>query len=61
MSARRILVTGAGGFIGRHALPALAARGFEVHAATRAALPGATCHALDLMDAAATRALLDTI
>ncbi len=57
----RILVTGAGGFIGRHAIMPLLARGFEVHAATRAALPGATCHALDLMDGPATRALLDAI
>jgi len=61
MAARRIFVTGAGGFIGRHALPALAARGFEVHAATRTPLPGATCHAVDLMDAAATRALLNAL
>ena len=29
---KRVLVTGASGFIGRHSLPHLAARGFEVHA-----------------------------
>ena len=29
---KRVLVTGATGFVGRHALPALTARGFEVHA-----------------------------
>ncbi|WP_211874430.1 NAD-dependent epimerase/dehydratase family protein [Plastoroseomonas arctica] len=57
--AQRILVTGAAGFIGRHALAPLAARGFEVHAVTRGAvLPGATSHAVDLMDVAATRGLL---
>lgn len=61
MAPRRILVTGAGGFIGRHAIAPLLARGFEVHAVSRAALPGATGHVLDLMDAAATRALLDAI
>lgn len=61
MAARRILVTGAGGFIGRHAIAPLLARGFEVHALSRAALPGATCHAVDLMDATATRALLGTL
>lgn len=61
MSGRRILVTGAGGFIGRHAIAPLLARGFEVHALSRATLPGATCHALDLMDATATRALLDAV
>ena len=32
---KRVLVTGAGGFIGRHAPPLLAARGFEVHALAR--------------------------
>ncbi len=60
---RRILVTGAGGFIGRHALAPLAAQGFEVHAVARAAsLPGAVqCHAVDLLDPAATRALLDRL
>ena len=29
---RRVLLTGASGFVGRHALPHLLARGFEVHA-----------------------------
>lgn len=33
---RRILVTGGTGFVGRHAIPALEARGFEVIAPTRA-------------------------
>ena len=28
---KRVLVTGAGGFVGRHCLPELLARGFEVH------------------------------
>ena len=36
---KRVLVTGGGGFIGRHALPELTARGWEVHAAGRAPLP----------------------
>lgn len=44
---RRLLLTGAGGFIGRHALAPLAARGFEVHPFRG-----------DLLDAAATDALL---
>ena len=35
----RVLLTGATGFVGRHALPALASRGFEVHAVTRGAPP----------------------
>ena len=32
---KRVLVTGASGFIGRHALAPLAARGFEVIALSR--------------------------
>jgi len=48
---RRVLVTGAGGFLGRWSLPALQARGFDVHAVhTRA-----QC---DLLDPAAVDALL---
>ena len=30
---KRVLITGAGGFIGRHCLPILISNGFEVHAA----------------------------
>src|SRR5680860_395256 len=33
--ARRVLITGAGGFIGRKAVSALAAQGFQVRAASR--------------------------
>jgi nucleoside-diphosphate-sugar epimerase len=36
----RVLVTGAGGFIGRHALPGLVAAGYEVHAVTSRPLLG---------------------
>jgi nucleoside-diphosphate-sugar epimerase len=32
---KRVLLTGAGGFVGRHCLPELLARGYEVHAASR--------------------------
>ncbi len=57
---RRVLLTGASGFLGRHALPALLERGFEVHAAARRPppLPGVTPHKLDLLDAAAATALV---
>ncbi len=53
MSARRVLVTGASGFIGTRTLPKLLARGFEVHAVSR--LPQATSevvtwHRVDLSD-----------
>jgi nucleoside-diphosphate-sugar epimerase len=56
----RVLVTGASGFIGRHALAPLRARGFEVHAVARAAgeEPGVAWHAADLLDAASRDALV---
>lgn len=62
MSAARVLVTGARGFIGRHCLARLAARGFEVHAVTGsggAAPPLAQWHRCDLLDEAAARALIE--
>ncbi len=58
----RVLVTGGAGFLGRHCLPDLAARGFEVHAvSTRARSGGATWHRADLLDAAAARAVVDEV
>jgi nucleoside-diphosphate-sugar epimerase len=57
---KRILVTGAGGFVGRHCLPELLARGFEVHGtlSPRAQAPAfprqvadhIAWHAVDLLD-----------
>jgi len=49
---KRVLVTGATGFVGRHVVPALAERGFEVHAAGRTTLPleGVAWHPVDLLD-----------
>ncbi len=63
---KRVIVTGASGFIGRHALPALRERGFEVHALD---LPGANresgddlfWHAVDLLDPAAVDCTLREI
>src|SRR5215510_5665847 len=37
---KRVLVTGASGCIGRHVVPALVARGWEVHALTSGRTPG---------------------
>lgn len=48
----KVLVTGASGFIGRHCVAQLQARGYEVHAvssAMREATPGVTWHRADLL------------
>lgn len=50
---KRVVVTGARGFIGRRCLPQLAARGFEVHAVS-----SADCN---LLDPAAARALIERV
>jgi|ERR1700683_1249301 len=60
---RRILVTGATGFIGRHCLPLLAAKDYEVHAVAqrRPAAPtssGISWHELDLLTPGSSRELL---
>jgi nucleoside-diphosphate-sugar epimerase len=62
--AKRVLVTGASGFIGRHSLPFLVERGFEVHAVARGALPardGVIAHHCDLLDAHAAAALVESV
>lgn len=64
---KRVLVTGAGGFLGAHTLAALAARGWsDVHAVSRT--PGrssgatrVTWHACDLFDPAAVGALMRSL
>ncbi len=71
MIAKRVLVTGAGGFIGRHSLEPLRAAGYEVHAALSAratsappavALPsGAQVHRADLLDIQAIDALIEAV
>ena len=60
---KRVLVTGATGFIGRQAIAPLRARGFEVHAASHRGAPveGATAHAADLLDAKAAARLVDAV
>jgi nucleoside-diphosphate-sugar epimerase len=63
---KRIIVTGGTGFIGRYALPALAARGFEIHAFSRQRTFEPTTfrcvyHSVDLMDADATKSLIANI
>jgi nucleoside-diphosphate-sugar epimerase len=57
---KRVLVTGAGGFIGTHVLPVLRRRGFEVHAVGRGAPADDTTvfHRADLLDPAAAGAVI---
>jgi nucleoside-diphosphate-sugar epimerase len=59
----RLLVTGAGGYIGRQTLAPLARLGFEVHGLARhpPGLPGCRWHALDLFDEGALAAALAAI
>ncbi len=61
---KRVLVTGASGFIGRQTLPLLRERGFDVHAVSlRDEVPaeGVTWHHVDLLDAEARQNLLKTV
>ncbi len=58
---KRVLVTGANGFIGRHCLPPLATRGYQVHALARHSPQhhdSAIWHRTDLFDPAETAAVL---
>lgn len=65
MAARKILVTGASGFVGRHVLTPLLARGHEVHVTTRdarASFPaGAVRHVTDLLDCSQHQGLIDRV
>jgi nucleoside-diphosphate-sugar epimerase len=62
---KRVLITGANGFIGRHVLPLLSARGDEVHAVSSKAFNGpgeGVCwHKADLLSYEETSALLEEI
>jgi nucleoside-diphosphate-sugar epimerase len=61
-----VLVTGASGFIGRHTISRLIARGFVVHALANASnkptdLPDCYWHQVDLLDSIATTTIIQTI
>ncbi len=62
---KKILVTGARGFIGRHVLTTLLARDYNVHAVTskNASPPvsGCTWHTVDLLDTCQITSLLKTV
>jgi nucleoside-diphosphate-sugar epimerase len=60
---KRVLVTGASGFVGRAAVKALKRLGYEVDGATRRVepeLPVDRWHAVDLLDAAGVATLMDS-
>lgn len=64
---KRVLLTGASGFVGRHCLPTLVAQGYEVHAvSSRTEAPAATppqvrWHRADLLDESQVSALLTKV
>lgn len=64
--AKKVLMTGAAGFIGSRCLPLLIARGYDVHAVTSRSAPAATdtrmtWHRCDLLDPVACERLADTV
>ena len=69
MQGKRVLVSGAGGFIGRWSVPPLLRRGYEVHAVlsghsgrdTAEQLGGAKLHFADLLDEPAMNALMSEV
>jgi nucleoside-diphosphate-sugar epimerase len=62
---KRVLLTGATGFIGQHCLAALAARDYEIHAVSSRVVPASDhavhWHQADLLDPAAPAALVDKV
>jgi nucleoside-diphosphate-sugar epimerase len=65
---KKVLLTGASGFIGRHCIEPMLARDFEVHAVSLtpppvalSTLPGVHWHRSDLLDAGAVKALVSEV
>jgi len=65
MPTKRVLLTGASGFIGSHCIRPLLDRGYEVHAVSRepgpADVSGVTWHTADLVASGAARTLVETV
>src|SRR3972149_2589295 len=62
---KNVLITGAGGFIGRHCLPFLLERGYKVHAPLNKSRPieagPVQWHQVDLLDSRRLTKLLDQV
>lgn len=62
---KKVIVTGAGGFIGRHSLVTLITKGFEVHAITTKDLPtednGCNWHKANLLDTTQIQKLVSKV
>ena len=60
---KRVIVTGGGGFIGRHCVPLLIERGYEVHVISshRREVESVQLHTVDLLDSATVAAALQSI
>lgn len=60
---KRVVVTGGGGFIGRHCVPLLIERGYEVHVISshRRVVESVQWHTVDLLDSAAVAVALQSI
>lgn len=65
LSMKKILITGASGFIGRHCLPLLLEKGFEVHALSQEPLPGLgkdiVWHSQNILDDEKTQRLVEDV
>jgi len=69
IASKRVLVTGAGGFIGRWSVAPLLAKGYEVHAVLSGLTPGnipaelhgATTHVADLLNEAQVNVLMERV
>lgn len=65
MPVKRVLLTGATGFIGSHCLEPLLRRGYEVHAVSRSSREASgadvTWHRADLLQPGSARALIDRV